>query len=255
MVGTAVKLTTGITEEEKIHFNEIHATCHGQLKHEVFCPTCNVTIADRKTEMKRGYKVDDSTFMEVTDDELASANAEKTSTVDVFRMVDPKTIKAVYYDKPFNIVLDKKGVVGIYSLLYHAMTKRGYWGIGRIVMRNKESLLAIQAHDGLFTGYKLHYCEEVKSIEEFSDLRNKVLNAKIDERQLELACQILDTMQGDFSPEQYHDEWSAILRDIIERKAKGEWIAPEMHDAPRGNNVVDLTAMLEATLQQRVVNQ
>jgi DNA end-binding protein Ku len=254
MVGTGVKLCTGTTEAEKIRFNQLHAKCGCQLKQELFCPNCNVAISDRKTEMKRGYKVDDSTFVEVTDEELASANFEKTSTIDVFRVVDPKTIPAVFFSDSFNIVLDKKGVVGIYAILYHAMIKRGFWGVGKLVMRNKESIVAIEPHDGLFTAYKLHFCEEVKGIEEFADLTKKVLEAKIDDKQLELACKILDTMTGDFSPAQFRDEWSAIVRDIIEKKAKGEWIAPEMHDAPRGNNVVDLTAMLEATLQ-RAVNQ
>lgn len=253
-----VKLTTATTDKEAIHFSQIHSDCGCQLKQEMFCPSCNKSITDKATQIKRGYNVDDS-FVEITDEELASASPEKTTMIDIFRCVKPSEIKAVFFDKPYHMVLelDKKGngAYPIFALIYQAMLKRGYWAIGKVVMGKKESLVAIEPHDGIFSLYKMRYADEVKDIEEFSTMRNKVLSTIVEEKQIDMACQMLDNMTGDFSPEQYHDEWSAIMRDIIEKKAKGETFVPVIAQ-DRPSNVIDLTAMLQASLQmQKAVNQ
>ena len=69
-------------------------------------------------------------------------------------------------------------------------------------------------------------------------------------KELELASQIIDSLAADWDPKRYHDTYTEELRDLIERKAKGEEITVDDDaDEERSGKVVDLMAALQASLE------
>ena len=72
--------------------------------------------------------------------------------------------------------------------------------------------------------------------------------AMYEEKKVALAKTLIESMVKPFEPAQYHDEYQARLKQIIEDKIAGK----EIVEAPkeRTDNVIDLMAALEASLQQ-----
>ena len=80
-----------------------------------------------------------------------------------------------------------------------------------------------------------------------SDIDALPARRQADAKELKLASQIIDSLATDWDPERYHDTYTEELRDLIDRKAKGEDIVVEA-EAPAEAAVVDLMAALEASL-------
>ena len=92
----------------------------------------------------------------------------------------------------------------------------------------------------------MHYNDEVVPQERVAGLEVK---AKVDERELKMATQLVDSLSTSFKPEKYKDEYREQVMELIERKAAGEEIhtAPTTDSAPAGRGR-NLMAALEASL-------
>jgi DNA end-binding protein Ku len=116
-----------------------------------------------------------------------------------------------------------------------------------VVIRSKENLVALRAHDGAITMETMLFPDEVvkpDSIEEIADGDGAVKTTK---RELDMAKQLIESLSGDFDPTGYRDEYREAVLDMIERKAAGETITIEAPE-PERQEVPDLMAALEASI-------
>jgi len=72
---------------------------------------------------------------------------------------------------------------------------------------------------------------------------------KVAPKEIALATQIIDALSSEWHPSRYHDTYTEELRDIIERRAKGEEVTIE-EAPPAKADVVDLMAALEASVTE-----
>jgi DNA end-binding protein Ku len=122
--------------------------------------------------------------------------------------------------------------------------------IARVVIRNKEQLVAIRPAGEALTMSTMNFADEVVSPDAIEEIAaDEDGKAKATQRELDMAEQLIDSLTSDFDPDKYHDTYRERVLDLIERKAAGEEIAvaPE---APEPAAVPDLMAALEASLQE-----
>lgn len=126
------------------------------------------------------------------------------------------------------------------------MEKTKKVGIAKVVMWNKEYLAALRPLDGTLVLETMHFNDEVVRPETVAGLEVK---AKVDDRELKMATQLIDSLTTDFKPAKYKDEYREQVMEIIERKAAGEEIhtAPTREDKGKGR-AINLMAALEASL-------
>jgi len=117
--------------------------------------------------------------------------------------------------------------------------------IGRVVMRSKESLVAIRPLDGVLCLETMRYADEVLPREGL--LPDDAAPAEPSEKEMAMARQLIEALAGRFEPDRYHDEYRDQLLGLIDRKAAGEEIVAEPTVEEPGK-VVDLMAALEASL-------
>jgi DNA end-binding protein Ku len=134
-----------------------------------------------------------------------------------------------------------------YRLLVEAMTKLQKVAIGRVVIRAKERLVAIRPMDGMLCVETMHYADEIVPTEKLEGLPGE--QGEVNERELEMALQLVEALAGAFEPEKYHDEYREQLLELIDQKAAGqEIVARPEPEAPA--KVLDLMAALEASLKR-----
>jgi DNA end-binding protein Ku len=118
--------------------------------------------------------------------------------------------------------------------------------IARVVIRSKESLVALRPRDGALAMETMLFADEVIPPDSLDELTVDG-GGKTSKRELEMAKQLIDSLAADFEPEQYRDEYRDRVLDLIERKAAGETITIETPEE-EPQKVPDLMAALEASI-------
>src|ERR1700753_657075 len=98
-------------------------------------------------EIVRGFETDDGKMIVVTDQELESAAPETSRDIELYRFVPLEQIPPSYFVRPYFLAPGDRSAKA-YTLLARTMADAGKVGIGRLVMRGHEYLVAIIAEGG-----------------------------------------------------------------------------------------------------------
>jgi DNA end-binding protein Ku len=96
----------------------------------------------------------------------------------------------------------------------------------------------------------MRYHEEVVPPERVEDLPRTSTSTRVNERELKAAEQLIESLETDFEPQQYHNEYYRAVMELVDRKARGEKIATQPPVERKTGKPTDLMAALEASLSQ-----
>jgi DNA end-binding protein Ku len=192
----------------------------------------------------KGYEIAPGRYVTITPEELESIDPSKTRTIDIEDFVQLDEIDPIFYDHPYYLLPDK-GAAKAYKLLVTAMEEAGKVAIARVVIRQKENLVAIRPTGDLLTMETMLFADEVVSRDEFDEVEAADA-AETSPREVEMAKTLIDTLSSEFDPSKYRDTYRERVMELIERKAEGEEIAVAPTEEPRA--VPDLMAALEASV-------
>jgi DNA end-binding protein Ku len=116
--------------------------------------------------------------------------------------------------------------------------------IGRLVLTNREHIIALHPLDKGLVGTLLRYPYEVRSEKEYFD---DIQDVKLTKDMLDLAKHIVEKKSGSFEPERFEDRYESALIDLINQKRNGLRITAKA--APKtGGNVINLMDALKRSL-------
>jgi DNA end-binding protein Ku len=115
--------------------------------------------------------------------------------------------------------------------------------IGRVVLTNREHIIALEPLDKGLVGTLLRYPYEVRDPQEYFD---EIQDVKVTKDMLDLAKHIVNQKSGRFEPDKFEDQYETALIDLINQKRSGKPITPK--ERPRGENVVDLMDALRKSV-------
>jgi DNA end-binding protein Ku len=130
--------------------------------------------------------------------------------------------------------------------MLEAMRGSGRVAIARVVLRQKEHLVALRATDEVLVMETLVFADEVVPPSTLDEVREG--QVEVSERELEVARQLIEMLAGPFDATQYHDDYRAAVLALIERKVTGEQIAVAPA-APAAQVAPDLMAALQASVE------
>jgi len=117
----------------------------------------------------------------------------------------------------------------------------GKIGVGKVVLRDRETPVLITPYEKGIMMYRLRYPEEVKNINEVPQL----LEVKADKEQLKLAKTLVDSMSVKFSQIEMKDHYYDALKAIIDAKVAGKEIVTIAEEEPK---VIDIMTALKASI-------
>jgi len=196
------------------------------------------------SDIMKGYKVDTDTYLEVTKDELENIALESTRTIDIDQFVPRAEIDDLYLVRPYYIVPDGKVGHDAYAVIRETIRSLDKVALARVVLTNREHVIALEARDKGLMGMLLRYPYEVRADSEYFD---DIQDVKITKEMLDLAKHIVETKSGHFEPDKFEDHYEAALQDLLNKKQKGLPIAKAAR--PTAGNVVDLMSALRASLK------
>lgn len=189
-----------------------------------------------------GFEYEDGKYVTVSDEEFERIKTEKDKTVQIMHFTDLSAIRPVYYDKTYHAVPETGGEKA-FELLRRAMKDENKVAIAKTVMGNSETLLCIIPTDDGILIETMFYAEEIK------DVPKEYRKPDLNEAELTMAKTLIGSMDKDFQPELYHDEYQERLRELISQKIAGKEIVAPKQEAQ--DNVIDLMEALKASIEQQ----
>jgi DNA end-binding protein Ku len=194
-------------------------------------------------DIVKGYKVDTDTFIEVTKEELENVALESTRTIEIDEFVDRTEIDPRYLIRPYYLVPDGKVGHDAFAVIRETIREMNKVAIGRVVLTNREHIIALEPLDKGLMGTLLRYPYEVRSEEEYFD---EIQDVKVTKDMLDLAKHIVNQKAGRFEPGKFEDQYEAALVELINSKRAGKPVTAKAR--PRGENVVDLMDALRQSI-------
>lgn len=243
LVSIPVSLVPAV-HDRAIHFHLLHRKDGARLHQKLVCPLDGEEV-ERK-QAARGFEIAPDRYVLVEDDELHALEPKKTRMIEISDFVDINQIDPIYYDKPYYLA-PREGGGKAYSLLLQAMVKRNRAGIGKFVFHEHEYVVALRPLENVLCIETLRFSGEIVSREDLREIGED--EGRADKKQLTMAMELIDALAADFVPGKYVEEYRDGVRNLVEKKAKGEKIITAPVEAEEGQ-VIDLMAALEKSLDK-----
>ena len=241
LVTCPVALYPATSESEKVSFNQINKNTGHRIKYARVDAETGEEVANE--DIVKGYKVDTDTYIEVTKDELDNIALESTRTIDIDEFVKREEIDPRYIIRPYYLTPDGKIGHDAFAVIRETIRDMDMVAIGRVVLTNREHIIALEPMEKGLVGMLLRYPYEVRSEAEYFD---EIQDVKVTKDMLDLAKHIVNQKSGNFEPEKFDDHYKSALVDLINQKRSGKPIIPK--ERPRGENVVDLMEALRQSV-------
>ena len=244
LLNVPVKLYSAVSSRA-IRFRELREKDGSRVRHKRVAEADGEEVAYE--EMVKGYEITPDQFIVLSRDELEALDPKKTKAIEIEDFVDLDQIDPIYFNQPYYLG-PAPGAERAYALLAQAMGEQRKVAIARFVLRNRESLAAVRAGDGILTLATMRFADEVVPVSQLEGVLGEEPDVEPKKQEIEMAKQVIDSLSTDFDPSAYEDEHRAELLKLIERKAAGEDIVSTEAEAPKPTKAPDLMAALEESL-------
>jgi DNA end-binding protein Ku len=235
--------TKPAARQSDVSFRLLHRECMTPIRQKRWCPTHDREIGN--DELVKGWEVAKGQFVLVEEADLeALERSDDSRAIDITQFVRLDEVDPIYFDRTYFLVPGSAPAARRpYVLLLEAMKESGAAALGRFVRSGRESLCLVRARGDALALETLFLAEDVYSQAEIDEA---VADADVKEPELQLARQVIASLEAPFDPQSLASEYRRDLRALLEAKLRGEEIAmPE--PAPEAP-VIDLMEALRASV-------
>ncbi len=244
LLNVPVKLYSAVSSKS-IRFRELRSKDGSRVRHKRVAEADGEEVAYE--DLVKGYEISPDQYVILAREELESLDPKRSKAIEIEDFVDLDQIDPIYFNQPYYLG-PAPGAERAYALLAEAMGEQRKVAIARFVLRNRESLAAIRAGDGVLTLATMRFADEVVPAAQLEGLLGEELETPPRKQEIEMAKQLIESLSTDFDPSAYEDEHRAQLLALIERKAAGEDVLAAQPEAPKPTKAPDLMAALEESL-------
>lgn len=241
LVTCPVALFPATSDSEKISFNQINRATGHRIKYQKVDAETGEEVPPEN--IMKGYKVDTDTYIEIGKDELDDIALESTHTIEIDEFVPREDIDQRYVIRPYYLVPDGKVGHDAYAVIRETIRSMDMVAIGRLVLTNREHIIALEPLKKGLMGMLLRYPYEVRNEDEYFD---DIQDVKVTRDMLDLAKHIVEQKSATFEPAKFEDRYESALTTLINQKRSGRATAAKPR--PSGENVVDLMEALKRSV-------
>jgi DNA end-binding protein Ku len=212
-----IKLYSAV-EDRTIRFHLLHAKDLAPVEQHIVRKDTGEEVS--KDDMRKALALSAQTAVIVQPDDLEKLVPPESRDIQITRFVAASVLGDQWFERPYYLGPD--GDNSSYFALAEALERQDVIGIARWVMRKKRYIGALSAVDGFLTMTTLRRADQVLS---FSGIEPaKAVTPQANE--LKLAQQLVSSIEADFDPSLWQNEYRQRLCKLIEAKARGEKIKP-----------------------------
>jgi DNA end-binding protein Ku len=236
------------TQRNDIAFRTLHRECGTPIKQKRWCPVHERDV--EPDELVKGWEVAKGEFVLVEESDLEAVALQRSQSIEILRFVELADVDPMYFDRTYYLApASADAARRPYVLLLRAMQETGMAAVGKFVLWGKENLCLIRPQGDSLALETLFFADDVRSKEEIEEA---VEGTQVQKAELDLAGQVIQSLVGEWKPDDFENDYRRDLRAMLDAKLAGEAIA---RPAPAPETpVVDLMEALRrsvADVQER----
>jgi DNA end-binding protein Ku len=242
MVTIPIKVYSA-TEEKDISFRQVHVADGGRIRYKRVCQECGEEVP--YSDIGKGYEMADGRMIVLEPDDFADLPLSSKKVIDVLEFVPADQVDPLYLGKSYYLAADGGPGGKPYVLLRDALEGSELYALVKVALRSRESLALLRTHDNVLVLQVMLWPDEVRD----ASFAAPDEDIEIRKQEKAMAESYIDTLRGEFDPDQYHDEYRQALEQVVEAKAAGVPMPEAEEEEPEGAEVVDLVAALRASVE------
>lgn len=228
------------TRGEGTALRTLHVSCGTPLQHKRWCPICGKEVSQE--EVGHGFELSRGRLVPLTEEELSRIRPKSAKTIEILAFVDPASIDPLYPESHYHVVPEEGGEKA-YSLLKEVLSLTNRAALGKMTMRTREHVVILRSYrEGLLLS-TLRYQNELVDPSVLKELQGLPSPSP---KEREAAKNLMESMAGEFRPEEYRDSFRERLLELVRRKTEGE--ALPVPEEEKREVTHDLMKALEASL-------
>jgi DNA end-binding protein Ku len=238
LVNIPVKLFTVSDSSNEYSFNQLDEKGH-KIQYKRWCAIEEKEISYE--EIKKGYKIAKDEYIILEKEDLDKIKAETTKSIDIKEFIDIKDFDTIFIEKSYYVSpfvdktvgkrknKQKESIVSAstraYKLFVNSLKETDKIAIGKVVLKDREHLVAIRPYQRGLIMHQLMYQEEITPIDEIEGMpgsESSVSSVPINEKELELGRMLIGNLSNSqFDATQYSDEYTKQMEKMVTAKSKG----------------------------------
>jgi DNA end-binding protein Ku len=249
LVNIPIQVFVATQKDEFSSFNQLDGKGH-KIKYKKWCP-----IEEREvpwSEIKKGYEITKNNYVVLEKEDLENIKLKTTHTIEISEFIDSEDLDPLFIEKNYYIGPDagitkkKKNTSPsnskAYSLFIKILNETNKVAIGKVVLRDKEHLVALRSYQRGLIMHQLKYLDEIKPMDEVEGISSSQ-QPKVEDKELSLGKTLVDNLTSEqFDIGKYSDTYSKELEKLIEAKSKGQKVTIGEEE----EKAEDTTNLLEA---------
>ena len=243
LVNIPVRLYPATTTERAIAFHQIHEPSGKRIRYQKIAPGVGPV---ENEEITKGYEYEKGKYVLIDPKEIDELKLESKQTIDLARFVDEDAIDPRYFQTPYYLMPDGDMADEGYVLLQRALKETKKIGVGQFILRGHGNIVAIKPFEKGLLLEVLRHANEIRSADALFD---EIPDVKVDKEALDLAKELITRKSGKFEPEQFKDEYTEAVWELIQAKLEDR--APEIvTEEPGGAKVINIMDALKKSVKQ-----
>jgi DNA end-binding protein Ku len=230
LVNIPIKLYTA-SERKNLSFDMLHKKDLSPIGYMRVCKADGTEVPYK--EIVKGYEFRKGDYVVLTDEDFKRADVKKTNTIEIVDFVKEAEVPSEYFEKPYYLE-PAKGAAKVYALLREALKKSKKVGVAKFVLKTQEHLAVLKPEGNLLILDQIRFQHEIREPSELNIPKDE----KVTQKELDLALSLIDQLSAHFQPQKYKDTYTEELKEIINKKAKGQKIVTPKAGAPAATTQV-----------------
>jgi DNA end-binding protein Ku len=242
LVSCPVRLFNATSRSEKVSFHLLHKDTHNRIQMKPNDPELGPV---ERADLVKGYEYEKDQYVVFTDEDFDKVQIETSKAIVIEKFVDSKEVDPIYLDAPYYLAPDGAVAEETFRVIQHAMRDRQKVALSRIVLANRERLIALSCRDRGFLMMTLRTADEVRDSKEyFTDIKDEEPELEM----LDLAEKLIEQKSGKFDPSEFKDRYHDAVVEMVKAKIKGQ--EPVLAKAPERGKVINLMDALRRSLEE-----
>jgi DNA end-binding protein Ku len=209
------------TQRNDVAFRTLHRECGTPIKQKRWCPHHEREVEPE--ELVKGWEVAKGEFVIVEESDLEAVALTRSQSIDILRFVKLADVDPVYFDRTYYLApASADAARRPYVLLLRAMQETGMAAVGKFVLWGKENLCLIRAQGETLAMETLFFADDVRNK---AEIEEAVEATEVRKAELQLAEQVIESLVGEWKPEDFENEYRRDLKVMLDAKLAGEQIA------------------------------
>lgn len=242
LVTIPIRVYNAIDSAQTLSFNLLSKDGHNPVAYEKKDKVTGQTL--RQEDIVKGYQYEPGQFVIIDEEDFSKVRLKSTKVIDIEGFVKSNEVHPTLFDAPYYIGPDGDVAAKTYAMLCKTLKESGKVGVGRVVLRDRETVVLLTPEQNGIVLYKLRYPNEVKRIGEVPQLLE---NVKVDKEQIKMAKMLVDSMSKQFVDIEMKDHYQDALKSVIKAKIDGKEIVTVVEEE---TPVVDIMTALKASIEK-----